>query len=150
MNFRRHLHGVESPLLQITPLLTVVFLLLCLFVGGLAFAPAAREAYLQLPVVAGGQPIEHSPGEMVIEVASNGVLAVNRQALTPSELRARLVRFSSETAVSVVLVRVDPDAPFMQVLGVLDACRTAEIDKYLFVAGSGDLPALASRPPATP
>ena len=146
MNFRRHLHGAESPLSQTTPLLNVVFLLLCLFVVGFALAPAARETGIRLPGAAG----EQCPGELVVDIASNGELTVNRLALTLDELRSRLLQLSREAPESVVLVRGDPDTTFAQVLGVLDACRIAEIDKYSVVAAPGGHESPGPRTPAMP
>ena len=93
MNFRRHLRGAEVPWSQITPLLTVVFVLFCLFVGNLVLAPVARnEMRIHLPVSTSGQSIEHGADELIVELASNHVMTVNGQALSRDELRARLLQ----------------------------------------------------------
>ncbi|MFZ4396896.1 MAG: ExbD/TolR family protein [Kiritimatiellia bacterium] len=134
MNFRRHLHHTDSPLLQSVSLLTVVWLLLGLFLVGLLLAPAPREAGVWL-AVAGNDPEAPQPADkMLIEIDRSGALSMNRQALTKEELREGLVKFSHEIADSMVLVRANSNAPLMQVLDVLDACRKADIDHYRVTA----------------
>ena len=138
MNFRRHIRGEALPLFSMAPmLLNVALLLLCLLLGAGMWKPAACETGSRLPAVA-GQPVEHVPGELVVGIASNGVLTVNRQTLTIDELRARLRQLSFDVPESVVLVQADRQTPFAHVLDVLDACRSAEIDTYRFVAAPDD------------
>lgn len=43
MNFRRQNRGAGLPLCQLIPLLSVAFLLLCLFLVAAGLAPTARE-----------------------------------------------------------------------------------------------------------
>ena len=112
----------------------MVWLLLGLFVVGLLLVPPPREAGGWL-AVAGNDPEDPQPaGNMVIEINGSGTLSINRQPLTKEELREGLVKFSHENADSMVLVRTDTNAPLMQVLGVLDACRNAEIHHYRITA----------------
>ena len=147
MNFRRHLRGAELPLFQVSPLLNVVFLLLCLYLAVAVLDPAAREQEIQLPAIASGQPVQHVPGELIVRIASTGVLQLGRQTLTLDELRARLGQLSRDVPDSVVLVRADRDTPFAQILGVLDACRSAEIDKCSFVTMPSEREAAPARVP---
>ena len=138
MNFRRHMQKTDGRLLLVTPLLNVVFLLLCLLVGGSAFAPAAHEGGVPFSAAAGGTTGGQASGAMVIDLAANGGLYVNLQSLSGEEVQARLSRLAHEVPESVVRVRVDREAPLAQVLRVLEACRNAEIDQYSLVVGSDE------------
>ncbi|MEI8242218.1 MAG: biopolymer transporter ExbD [bacterium] len=137
MNFRRQLRAPDAPLMQTAPLLSVVLLLLCLFVGGSAFVPAVHEPGFELSDGTNGQLVEQRPEAMVVEISPAGELSVSRQALTLDELRVRLRQLSREMPDPVVRVRADPGALVLHVLGVLEACRSAAITCYTL---AGDEP----------
>jgi biopolymer transport protein ExbD len=130
MNFRRQLRAPDALLMQTTPLLNVALLLLCLFVGGSAFVPAVPQPGFELSDGMSGQPFTQRPEAMVVEISGAGELSVSRQKLTLDELRVRLRQLAREMLEPAVLVRADPVAQVSHVLGVLDACRSAEITRY--------------------
>ncbi len=135
MNFRRHAQGPGPSLFACTPLVNVALLMLALFAGGLAFFPATvREVAMDLPVVAAGQPVDRLPGEGVVQVTTNGLISWNNEFVTRVGLRERLRQYSRDCVDAAVLVRADRRVPFDEVVAVLEACRSAEIDRYRVLA----------------
>jgi biopolymer transport protein ExbD len=135
MNFRRHIQGAGSSLSPFVALVNVALLLLGLFAGGLAFFPATvAEVALELPVVAAGPAVEILPGEGIIQIATNNLLAWNNELVTGEGLRDRLRQYGRERVDAAVLVRADRRVPFCEVVAVLEACRSAEIDRWRVLA----------------
>jgi biopolymer transport protein ExbD len=135
MNFRRHIEGAGSSLSPFIALVNVALLLLGLFAGGLAFFPVSvAEVALDLPVVASGPAVERLPGEGVVQVATNGLVAWNNEFVTLDGLRDRLRQYGRERVDAAVLVRADRGVLFFEVVAVVEACRSAEIDRWRVLA----------------
>jgi biopolymer transport protein ExbD len=144
MNFRRQAQE-EGSLIPMVPMLAAALLLLGVLAGGLAFSPAATdraadEVILELPVVSAGAPLNRAPGEVLIQLATNGVLYWNREVVTADEWRERLSRFDQDGGSNAaVLVRADRGVAFERVADLLEACRRAGIDRCRVAARAEDV-----------
>ena len=77
----------ELPGFQITPMLDVVFLLLCFFVTASVFSQWENEIDIQLPTAdAAAAPDDRLPGEIIVNVAKDGTASVNGREVSLEEL----------------------------------------------------------------
>ena len=121
----------ELPSFQITPMIDVVFLLLTFFVTTSIFSQWENEIDIQLPTADSGSIPDRLPGEIIINLDSEGRISVNQHELTAADLLDKCQRRYEHLVV------------------VIDTCRKAGIGNLSFAtamtddaAGEGDaLPA---------
>ncbi len=117
----------ESPALNLTPMIDVVFLLVIFFMVGTKFTDE-HDMQLKVPVVGKAAP-SHSvePQRRTVNVLSDGRILFNDQQLTLDELERRLQEERQAYPTLRVAVRGDAEGSFQSVAGVLGACRAAGI-----------------------
>ena len=77
MNFRKKLPTPGNLGVPLTPMIDVVFLLLCFFVTSQIFAQWETEIDIALPTAATGDMPQRLPGEVIINVLADGTAVVN-------------------------------------------------------------------------
>lgn len=122
-----HSPQAALPGFQITPMLDVVFLLLCFFVATSVYSQWENEISIQLPTASTGDVPDRLPGEIIVNVASDGAIRVNGRDLTPDELGLRLRAVASAFPGQPIVLRADKDASYEHVMRVLDECRKSDI-----------------------
>jgi len=126
MNFRKR-SKADLPQFQITPMLDVMFLLLCFFITTAVFSQWEYEVNLTLPTAKTGKMPDRLPGEIIINITKAGQVTVNQQVLTPEALELRLKRLSKYYPGQPVILRADAEASVEHLMRVVDACRGADI-----------------------
>lgn len=139
MNFRKK--SSELPQFQTTPMLDVVFLLLCFFVTSSVFSQWEYEVDIVLPSAQSAKMPDRLPGEIIINVGLDGRISVNRQTLTRDELRSRLERLVRNFPGQPVVIRADKSTAYEHVMAVVDTCRVADIWNISFATDGGNEPA---------
>lgn len=127
MNFRQHLPGAGGEGVPLTPMIDVVFLLLCFFVTSQLFAQWETEIDITLPTATTGAPPERLPGEVIINILPDGQTVVNGQTLDDAALATMMTRLVALFPGQPVLLRADRTTPYAHIIRVLDACRHADI-----------------------
>ena len=127
MNFRKKNLISANPGVPLTPMIDVVFLLLCFFVTSQIFAQWETEIDIALPTAATGDMPQRLPGEVIINVLADGVAVVNGQTLDDAQLRAMMDRLVQLFPGQPVLLRADKTTAYEHVVRVLDTCRQADI-----------------------
>ena len=118
----------ELPGFQITPMLDVVFLLLCFFVTASVFSQWENEIDIQLPTAdAAAAPDDRLPGEIIVNVAKDGTASVNGREGSLEELGVKFRLLSQSFPGHPVVLRVDRDTRYEAVMGVLDACAKNDV-----------------------
>ncbi len=118
----------ELPGFQITPMLDVVFLLLCFFVTASVFSQWENEIDIQLPTAdAAAAPDDRLPGEIIVNVARDGATSVNGREMSLEELGVKFRLLSQSFPGHPVVLRVDRDARYEALMGVLDACAKNDV-----------------------
>jgi biopolymer transport protein ExbD len=135
MNFRKR-RRADLPEFQFTPMIDVVFLLLCFFITTSVFSQWEYEVDVVLPTAQSGKMPDRLPGEIIINITRDGRLIINRQVLTPAQLRERLVRLARYFPGQPVVVRADRATPYEHVIGVIDSCRLADIWNISFATSA--------------
>jgi len=135
MNFRKP--GATQELsFQIAPMLDVIFLLLCFFVTTQIFSQWETEIDITLPTARAGEVPERLPGEIIINILQDGEVVVNRKVLDEAGLASLLDRIVELFPGQAVLIRADKETAYEHVIGVLDACRLADIWNISFATAA--------------
>lgn len=136
MNFKKHNKGFGDNGFQIAPMLDVVFLLLCFFITSQIFAQWETEIDITLPTAETGKVPQRLPGEIIINVLTDGECVVNGKSLDEAGLGSMLGRLSALFPGQPVLLRADEETDFQYVIKVLDLCRKADIANISFATGT--------------
>ena len=127
MNFQKKTLFPANPGVPLTPMIDVVFLLLCFFVTSQIFAQWETEIDVALPTAATGGMPQRLPGEVIVNVRADGATVVNGQTLDDAQLRAMMDRLVQLFPGQPVLLRADKTTAYEHVVRVLDTCRQADI-----------------------
>ena len=134
MNFRKQLKpGTVG--FQLAPMIDVVFLLLCFFITSQLFAQWETEIDITLPTAETGQAPQRLPGEIIINIRTDGELVVNARPLPPEQLGEMLERVAGLFPGQPVLIRADRLTAYEHIIQVLDICRQADIWNISFATG---------------
>ena len=126
MNFTRNRKG-RAPAVQMASLMDVIFLLLCFFVTSSVFSQWETEISIALPTAKSATVPGRMPGEIILNMATDGSVSVNGQKLTLAEVTERLTRIAKLYPGQPVVIRADKATPYESLVGLIDACRTADV-----------------------
>lgn len=127
MNFRGRAAGNEGGGMPLTPMIDVVFLLLCFFVTTQIFAQWETELDITLPTAESGTVPERLPGEVIVNILENGDVVVNGRTLDGAALEAMMEKLVALFPGQPVLLRADKLTAYEHIIRVLDTCRKADI-----------------------
>ena len=126
MNFRRNSRG-RAAAVQMSSLMDVIFLLLCFFVTTSVFSQWETEISITLPTAKSATVPGRMPGEIILNLSKDGTVSVNGQTLTLAEVTERLTRIAKLYPGQPVVIRADKETAYDSLVGVIDACRTADV-----------------------
>lgn len=117
----------ETPTLNLTSMIDVMFLLILFFTVGTQFIDPERNLDVQLPEVRNRGALTSAPDKKIVNVTESGEITIDRQAVTLDELERRLADARSQYPDLGVVVRGDRAARLQVVTEVLQACKEAGI-----------------------
>ena len=117
----------RAPGLALTSMLDVIFLLLCFFVTVSVFSQWENEISIKLPEASTSDEPNRLPGEIVLNLAKDGKVTVNGQVLALDALTARLEKVAKFYPGQPVIIRADKEVRYETLVGVIDACRAADV-----------------------
>jgi len=126
MSFNRKSRS-RAPQLALTSMLDVIFLLLCFFVTVSVFSQWESEISIQLPGATTSEEPDRLPGEIVVNLAKDGKVTVNGVVLALPDLQERLARIAKFYPGQAVIIRADKDVRYETLVGLVDACRAADV-----------------------
>jgi biopolymer transport protein ExbD len=138
MNFRRKAGSSESQGFQMTPMIDIMFLLLCFFVTSQIYAQWESEIDITLPTSTTGDMPDRLPAEIIVNVSAAGAMTVNKISLDEPALGTLLQRIAKHYPGQPVLIRADRSTAYEHVIGVLDLCRGADIWNISFATSSNE------------
>lgn len=115
--------GVRADI-NITPLVDVVLVLLIIF---MVMTPTLlKEVDVRVPAKA-EVTTEQSPSthEVVVAVAKDGALTINREPIVASDFGDRVRELMAARAEKRVFFEVDDEAPYGEAVHAMDVCRGA-------------------------
>jgi len=132
---------VEEPVLNLTPMIDIVFLLIIFFMVGSEFTKKTAEAEVvlevQLPTVSDVQPLSPPPDPIVIDVPETGKMAVrggpqnargvpcDMAGLRAFLAEAKRIDEDREFNKRAVIIRGEGEGKYQRVIDVMHACQKA-------------------------
>lgn len=115
----------EEPVVNLTPLIDVVFLLLVFFMVTTTFLDPEREIEVELPLAESGAEPETPPQEVILTVLEDGRVLHEGQELQRAALLELLKRTALNDPRTPVTIRGHRLARHEEIVGVMDACGIA-------------------------
>ncbi len=118
-------HGPSELVLELTPLIDVVFLLLIFFMLATTFLDPEREIDLDLPEASSSLAADTEDDELIINVMRDGRLKLGEHSIDRDGLLAELRRAARRDPATSVTIRGDRKVTHDVIVGVMDACGQA-------------------------
>ena len=120
-------HLEEIPVLNLTSMIDILFLLIIFFMVGTKFMESDRQIKLEVPQVRDGGALTAAPQKKVVNVYQDGQITLDGAGVSLEQLTKQLAVARSQYKGLGVLVRGDGATPFDRVAKVLNACKQAGI-----------------------
>jgi biopolymer transport protein ExbD len=134
MNFRKHAEPKVLGFL-IAPMVDILLVVLVFFIVTWNFALSENELDVRVPTASKANETQPYVGQVVINIAANGNVIVNRQQKSSQELLELLKKLSQLYPDQAVIVRGDQAVDYKHIVDVLDICRQADIWNVAFATG---------------
>lgn len=134
MNFRKRFNASTEGL-HLAPMVDVVFLLLCFFVAIQMYAEYEAEIDITVPTAETGLTPDRLPGEVILNINTNGIVVINGISHEQGALRTKLASLASLWPGQPVLIRADQATRYDDVISVVDLCRQCDIYRLSFAVG---------------
>ena len=115
----------EEPVLNLTPMIDVVFQLLIFFMVATTFLDPEKEIAIELPEATSGTRPDAERQEIVINVFADGHIVVAGREVSSADLLATLRSAASNDQRTPVTIRGDQVTPHRNIVSVMDACAQA-------------------------
>jgi biopolymer transport protein ExbD len=116
----------------------ILLVVLVFFIVTWNFALSENELDVRVPTASKANEAQPYVGQIVINIASNGTVIVNRQPKSSQELLELLKKLSQLYPDQAVIVRGDQGVEYKHIVDVLDICRQADIWNVAFATGKPD------------
>ena len=116
---------LQSDTFEMTPLIDAVFLLLIFFMVTTVFK---NPAELKLTLPDANNPMKLDKKQLVVEIDSEGALAINGQAVSFDSFEAYLAQEKRKTGNNTVLIRGDVATRHGDVLKLMKMARAQQIE----------------------
>jgi len=120
MRFRRQRENVN--VLNVTPLIDVVFILLVFFMVATNFA---NYRLIRVETPRETEVVQTSEGAIVVEIAEDGALAFDTEPIDPAALDGRVADVIAIDPGRTFLVRPLPGVPLQDAIDLYDRVRAA-------------------------
>ena len=117
----------ETPAIELTPIVDMVFLLLIFFLVATTFHQTERELAIELPEAASSTPISVALRELVVNIDASGAVVVSGRPLEVDALQELVREAVAANPEQKVAVRADQRAEWSSVVRALDAVRSGGV-----------------------
>lgn len=117
----------ELPVLNLTPMIDVVFLLIIFFMVGTKFAEEERKLDLQVPAVGAAAPSLTSAKKRIVSVLRDGSVLLDDRNMTVPQLTNELRQARRASPHLGITIRGDAEGSFQNVAAVMSACKSAGV-----------------------
>ena len=123
---------LEEPVLNLTPMIDVVFLLIIFFMVGARFTEEAHDQQfdVELPTASPVQAMSRAPDALVITVYRSGRITLKNRELNQTQLAQELKAAKDAYSDQVVLIRGDGEGQYQAVIDVMNICHQVQIKKF--------------------
>ena len=133
MNLRKRQR--QRPIVNLTPLIDVVFLLLIFFMVSTTFDTQSRIK-ITLPEIETQVPEYEFQDRILVQIAADGSMSLNNSmelvSSTPTVLKRAMAEIAEGRTDIPVIVKVDRDAPFQAAMTVMDVSGQLGLTEITF------------------
>ncbi|MEI8292466.1 MAG: biopolymer transporter ExbD [bacterium] len=131
MNFRC---SIQSPpvAFQIAPLVDILLFLVIFFLITWNFSRSETELDIKVPTASEGQETRRMAAKVIVNIKPDGSVVMNRRSMDSAQLLEALKKIVALYPDQAVILRADESTDYRYVVGVLDACRQANILNIAF------------------
>ena len=123
--------GAAAGLINLTPMIDVVFQLLLFFLVASRFAEEERNVKMPLPQASEARPQISKPNEFVVNIDHNGRYIVGNKIYDKQGLEKALKQLSvNNPGKQPVVMRTDKRCPFDHVMAAINLCIKAKIRDF--------------------
>ena len=127
----------KAPVLALTSMLDVIFLLLCFFVTVSVFSQWESEITIKLPKAETAETPQRLPCEIIVNLSREGLISVNGRAFKHGELQQTLARIARFYPGQPVIIRADRETKYDFLVKLIDTCRSADIWNFSLATEGG-------------
>ena len=130
----------EEPIemMNMTPIIDVVFNLLIFFLVGTRYAEIERDMIVNPPAAASARPITATPRELIVNVTTDGRYVIADVEYKADDLERLIARAVQENPDQAVVVRGDRRAILQLPVNVLNLCEKHAVKrKFLTTTDPG-------------
>jgi biopolymer transport protein ExbD len=131
MNFRGRV-AMQHPGIQLAPLVDVLMLLLIFFLLTWNAARNENELDVKVPKASAAKEKAAPPGDVVVNVRTDGTVVVNRRTMNDTELSDLLQNLVKLYPDQAVVIRGDEGGAYKNVVNVLNICSQAGVTNVAF------------------
>ena len=131
MNFRTRV-ATQHPGIQLAPLVDVLMLLLIFFLLTWNAARNENELDVKVPKASAAKEKAAPPGDVVVNVRTDGSVVVNRRSMNGNELSDLLQNLVKLYPEQAVVIRGDEGGAYKNVVNVLNICSEAGVTNVAF------------------
>lgn len=117
-------------MLDITPLIDIVFLLLIFFMVMTRFDEEDYKLDVVLPTASEAQPLISQPRELFINIAEDGEYFVRGESMTIEQIEQVLLQTAADNPEANVVIRADKESKLEFSVQVMNACNKAQLTNY--------------------
>ena len=130
--------GRAAGLIDLTPMIDVVFQLLLFFLVASKFADEERELKVVLPQASEAKPLVAKPQEFFVNVDQTGQYYVGGKVLDLGSLDRQLMQLAANNpGRQTVVIRADKRSDWEYVVAVMNSCNKANIRDYRVTTAEG-------------
>ena len=130
--------GRAAGLIDLTPMIDVVFQLLLFFLVASKFADEERELKVVLPQASEAKPLVAKPQEFFVNIDRDGKFYVSSRVVGLQELERRLSQLAANNpGRQTVVIRADEKSDLKFAVAVMNACNKANIKDYRLSTAKG-------------
>ncbi|HEY2103309.1 MAG TPA: biopolymer transporter ExbD [Chthoniobacterales bacterium] len=123
---------LQHPGIQLAPLVDVLMLLLIFFLLTWNAARNENELDVKVPKATAAKEKAAPPGDVVVNVKTDGSVVVNRRTLSGPELSGLLQNLVKLYPEQAVVIRGDETGAYKNVVNVLNLCSEAGVTNVAF------------------
>ena len=127
INFKQHEYVKPLPVVQMIPLIDILFVTLAFFMALFLNFNFESELNISVPQAKAGVESKISPEEIVINITKDGTVVVNRKRVSLDQLGVLLRKTSELYPSQAVVLRADQKTYHENVVRILDACAKSKI-----------------------
>lgn len=122
----------ERPVIQLAPLIDIVFLTLVFFMSLSIFSEQEAELDITVPHSTESKETARSAGQIIVNINKSGEMIVNQKEFNDAQLEEMLKKVSVLFPNQPVIIRADENAYHKYTVKVLDICARANIWNIAF------------------